>query len=68
MPVDDQKWFLRERSEALARLFLTSREGVEINSEKEKDDGVDFYVSIHDDESASTKLFVVQVRGTTSIG
>jgi hypothetical protein len=66
MTDETPRWFIRERSEALAALYLTSREDVSIHSEKKQADGVDFYVALDDDGSTPTKLFVVQVRGTLS--
>lgn len=63
---DNSKWFIQERSEALAALYLTSRNDVSIHSEKKQADGVDFYVALKDEGTTPTKLFVVQVRGTLS--
>jgi hypothetical protein len=61
-----EPWFVVERSEALAGLLLTSREDVRVQKERRLDDGVDFLVGIHTGEPLSTRLFVVQVKGTTS--
>src|SRR5438876_8738801 len=61
-----EPWFVVERSEALAGLLLTSRDDVRIQKESKRDDGVDFLVGINTGERLSTRLFVVQVKGTTS--
>jgi Domain of unknown function (DUF4365) len=61
-----EPWFVRERSEALAGLLLTSRDDVRVQNERKLDDGVDFLVGINTGEQLSTRLFVVQVKGTTS--
>ena len=61
-----ESWFVAERSEALAGLLLTSRSDVRVRSERKLDDGVDFFVEINTGEALSTRVFVVQVRGTTS--
>ena len=63
----DQDWFIRERSEALATVLLTSRDDIRVHSQREVDQGADLFVELKDPgEQVSTKLFVVQVRGTTS--
>jgi hypothetical protein len=59
-------WFVVERSEALAALLLTSRSDVEVRSKKRQDDGVDFLLAVNEGEALTTRLFVVQVKGTTS--
>jgi hypothetical protein len=61
-----EPWFVVERSEALAGLLLTSRDDVRVQNERKLDDGVDFLVAINTGEQLSTRLFVVQVKGTTS--
>lgn len=61
-----EPWFVVERSEALAGLLLTSRDDVQVQNERKLDDGVDFLVGINTGEQLSTRLFVVQVKGTTS--
>lgn len=61
-----EPWFVAERSEALAGLLLTSRDNVRVQKERKLDDGVDFLVGISTGEQLSTRLFVVQVKGTTS--
>src|SRR5579885_2948909 len=61
-----EPWFVVERSEALAGLLLTSRDDVRVQKERKRDDGVDFLVAINTGEQLSTRLFVVQVKGTTS--
>jgi hypothetical protein len=63
----DRNWFIHERSEALATLLLTSRSDLIVEGNRKQDDGVDFYVAIKEAENpVSTRLFVVQVKGTLS--
>jgi hypothetical protein len=59
-------WFVGERSEALAGVLLTSRRDVRIRSERKHDGGLDFLVELDTGDPLSTRLFVVQVIGTTS--
>jgi len=66
MSDNDRNWFITERSEALASLMLTSRSDVAVESENKKDDGADFVVAVNSTEGPPTRLFVVQVKGTTS--
>ena len=66
MPNTKEPWFVVERSEALAGLLLTSRDDVRVQKESKLDDGVDFLVGINTGEQLATRLFVVQVKGTTS--
>src|SRR5579883_354858 len=61
-----EPWFVVERSEALAGLLLTSRGDVRVQQERKLDDGVDFLIGINSGEPLATRLFVVQVKGTTS--
>lgn len=66
MPDQNRNWFISERSDALASLMLTSNPDLSIRRENEQDDGVDLVVGLKDGERVSTKLFVVQVKGTMS--
>jgi Domain of unknown function (DUF4365) len=66
MPTEKVPWFVVDRSEALAGLLLTSRKDVEVRGEKKKDDGVDFLLAVNEGEPLPTRLFLVQVIGTTS--
>lgn len=66
MPNEKEPWFVIDRSEALAGLLLTSRDDVHVRSENKKDDGVDFLVEVSNGEPVSSRLFWVQVKGTTS--
>jgi hypothetical protein len=66
MPEDNRNWFIRERSDALASLILTSRPDVSVQGKDNLDDGVDLVVGLKEGESVDTKLFVVQVKGTVS--
>jgi hypothetical protein len=52
----DRNWFITERSEALASLLLTSRDGVGVHREMKHEDGVDLLVTLEDDsESVHTR-------------
>jgi hypothetical protein len=62
----NEPWFVTDRSEALAGVLLTARADVRVRSAKKVDGGADFLVEINRGEPLSTRLFVVQVRGTTS--
>lgn len=66
MADEKDPWFVIERSEALAALLLTSRKDVELVVQKKKADGVDLLVGLDNGASPSTRLFVVQVKGTVS--
>jgi hypothetical protein len=55
-----------ERSEALAGVLLTSRQDVRIRDERKHDSGLEFLVEIYTGDHLSTRLFVVEVKGTTS--
>jgi hypothetical protein len=59
-----EPWFVTDRSEALAGLLLTSRDDLRVRSEDKRDDGIDFLVEINRGEPLSTRLFVVQVKGS----
>ena len=59
-------WYVAERSEALAGALLTSRKDIRVRSERNCASGPDFLVEIDPDAPLSTRLFVVQVKGTTS--
>jgi hypothetical protein len=67
MTTEKIPWFVSERSEAFAGLLLTSRKDVRIQSKNETEGGVDFLVAVDEEgEPLSTRLLVVQVKGTTS--
>lgn len=66
MPKIDQNWFIEERSDALASLMLTSRPDLSVRRENKQDDGVDLVVGLKEGDALSTKIFFVQVKGTTS--
>jgi hypothetical protein len=64
---EEHDWFITERSEALASLLLTSRPDLTVRSEKKHDDGVDFVVALKEpNDTLTTKIFIVQVKGTLS--
>ncbi|OJW12337.1 MAG: hypothetical protein BGO49_21005 [Planctomycetales bacterium 71-10] len=62
----NEPWFVAERSEAVAGLLLTSREDVRVRHEPAQGGGSDFLVEIGADGRPSTRIFMVQVKGTTS--
>ena len=62
----DSNWFVEERSHALAMMHLTRRPDLVIREESHKDWGLDFIVEIAKDESASLRVFGVQVKGSAS--
>src|SRR5438552_3295905 len=66
MSSPNTSWFLRERSEALAGLILTTRDDLVVQEEQKMDDGVDFLVKIKGSSGVSVRALVIQVRGTTS--
>lgn len=57
-------WFVAERGEALAGLLLTSRKDVRVRHERKEDGGTDFLVEIGAKGELSTRIFIVQVKGT----
>ena len=66
MSITSEPWFVAERSEALAKLLLTSRKDVRVLRERKHDRGLDFLVEIDTGQPMSLQFFVVQVMGTTS--
>jgi hypothetical protein len=66
MATEEFPWFVVYRSEALAGLLLTARKDVEGRGEKKNDDGVDFLLAVNEGGPLPTRLFVVQVKDTTS--
>lgn len=50
----------------MAALLLTNQKGTEIVFQRKRDDGVDLFVGVDGLTSPSTRLFVVQVKGTVS--
>lgn len=62
----NEPWFVAERSEALAGALLTSRKDVRVRDERKNGAGLEFLVEIDTGDPLSTKLFVVQVKGTMS--
>jgi hypothetical protein len=57
-------WYVRDRSVVTAKLHLTRRGGVRIVSLRQLDDGDDLVVEVRTGDGLSTRMFVVQVRGT----
>ncbi|MFO0796896.1 MAG: DUF4365 domain-containing protein [Gemmataceae bacterium] len=66
MPNSNPNWFVADRSAVLAKLLLIARGGVRVRTQRELDDGADMLVEIDSDAGLSTRMFVVQVRGTLS--
>lgn len=67
MEESNRDWFIAQRSEALASLILTGRPDLNVRTEKEEEDGVDFLVGLQESHDVpTTKHFVVQVKGTLS--
>jgi hypothetical protein len=62
-----EPWFVVERSEALAAWLLTSRKDVRVKSEHQREDGVDLLVEVEIGEQFFPNLFVVQVKGTSTV-
>lgn len=58
------KWFVAERSEAIAGLFLTSHKELEVLNDVREDNGADFLVKIRRGDPSVLKLFAVQVKGS----
>lgn len=61
----NEPWFVGERSEALAGLLLTARPDVHVRGPR-KQGGVDFVVEVTDGPARSTRVFLVEVKGTLS--
>ena len=59
-----EPWFVIDRSEALAKLLLTSREDVQIQSQHKHDAGVDLLVALNPRGRSSSRIFLAKVRGT----
>jgi hypothetical protein len=66
MTTTSDPWFVTERSEALARVWLTNRPDVRVRSERRLDDRLLLYVEIGTGDPLSAQHFVVQVKGTLS--
>ncbi len=67
MTTTSDPWFVTERSEALARVWLTNRPDVRVRSERRLDDRLLLYVEIGTGDPLSAQHFVVQVKGTLSV-
>ena len=65
MTSEKEPWFVIERSEALAGLLLTSGRML-VYGMRIETTGWSFLVEVDPSEAPSTRLFVVQVKGTTS--
>lgn len=66
MATTPDPWFVTERSEALARVWLTNRPDVHVRSQRRLDDRLLLYVEIGIGDPLSAQHFVVQVKGTLS--
>jgi hypothetical protein len=61
-----EAWYIGQRSEALAIMYLTRRDDLIISRQKEKDSGLDFLVTLLKDGGYSGRLFGVEVKATVS--
>jgi hypothetical protein len=61
-----EAWYIGQRSEALAIMYLTRRDDLIISRQKEKDRGLDFLVTLLKDGGYRGRLFGVQVKATVS--
>jgi hypothetical protein len=61
-----EAWYIGQRSEALAIMYLTRRDDLIVSRQKEKDRGLDFLVTLLKDGGYSGRLFGVQVKATVS--
>ena len=66
MKTQKAPWYVVERSEALAHILLTSRPDVRIRTETKTDFGMNLLVEVGAGPDLSSRLFVVQIKGTTS--
>jgi hypothetical protein len=61
-----EAWYIGQRSEALAIMYLTRRDDLIVSRQKEEDRGLDFLVTLLKDGAYSGRLFGVQVKATVS--
>jgi len=61
-----EAWYIGQRSEALAIMYLTRRDDLIISRQKEEERGLDFLVTLLKDGGYSGRLFGVQVKATVS--
>lgn len=64
---EQQPWYVAQRAEALALVYLTRRNDVVIRQEHERDDGLDFIVEIVDNARLTRRVFGIQLKGRVSI-
>jgi len=64
---EQQPWYVTQRAEALALVYLTSRNDVIIRPEHERDDGLDLVVEVVDNARPARRVFGVQLQGRVSI-
>lgn len=63
--IKSDKWYIRERAEALAVLYLTRRKDITVSA-RETDDGVDLIVSLLSNGKSTGKIFGVKLTATDS--
>ena len=61
-----EAWYIGQRSEALAIMYLTRRDDLIVSRQKEEERGLDFLVTLLKDGGYSGRLFGVQVKATVS--
>ncbi|QDU18375.1 hypothetical protein [Urbifossiella limnaea] len=66
MATEKLPWFVTERSEILTTLLVTERPDLRLLHRREREDGVDFVVGLGGAAGLDTRMFVIQVRGTTT--
>lgn len=64
---EKEAWYIGQRSESLALMYLTRRDDLIISRQREqKDCGLDFLVTLLKDGSYTGRLFGVEVKATVS--
>ena len=62
-----EAWYIGQRSEALAIMYLTRRDDLIVSMQKEEDRGLDFWVTLLKDGGYSGRLFGVEVKAAVSV-
>jgi hypothetical protein len=61
---EGQPWYVRQRAEALALVYLTRREDLVVRQEQKPDSGLDFIVEIVDHDRPTRRVFGIALTGT----